>query len=418
MQANRAAETANWRIYFGAGAFYTATAIPMSYFFYLLPALMRQFGHSPETIGLLALVYLPYALRVLWAPLVDAFAKSNPARLRAVMVLSIVAAAGGVLCLMLVEPERDIAAIMTIATAIFVALSTGTTALDGYAIATLNSFSRRHASIAQTVGFTFGGILLGAGALVSDGLDWSTVALLIAMAALVAALPVMFMPSGHALHPATATGARQGRERTFLTLLKRPDARRLLLLSVCVKIGLGMEAAYLPIWQVDSGVPASFAGFFGALGSNVLGLAAAFVSGFFLLRGDGWRTTGWMCVIAALLFAFAATAHQALVGPALAVTLSLAFLSLGYAYIAPFKALSLEVSEGGQAASKAAFLASIDLILSIGAASVSGFLVTRLGLGGFFWLSMALCVAGAFTAFTAKAEAGYPPLSTHPKERL
>lgn len=396
----------------GAAAFYMATAMPMAYVFYLLPAQMREAGQSVATISLLSLVYLPYAFRVLWAPAIDRYAGGDIGRFRNVMALSLALAVFSVLAFALVEPASQIIGIMAISTLLFVFLATGTTGLDGYAVAAFDENGRRRISIWQTIGFTGGSAVLGLGAMTVEGAAWTTVVLLIAAATAFFALPVLKMPSRISEPPQPTLSLLETDDGSFRSFLRRPATRRLLLLSLLCKTGLGMVAGYLPILQVDYGLSANQAGFFGAFGSNVLGLCAAFVSGWLLIRAGGLRTIGWMCCIAAGCFAFTALAHDHLHGPAFAIGLTLVFLSVGYAYVAPFKALSLAVSEGKRAASHAAALASVDLTLSILAAAVSGSLVTWLGLGNFFWLSMGLCLAAAAVAFRTNAVWSKPLMQT------
>ena len=420
----------------GAAAFYAATAVPMSYVFYLLPAQLREAGHPAEAISALSLVYLPYAFRVLWAPAIDRFAGAGAAgpsvawRYRAVIMAALVVALGIVLAFRLVDPVANLTGIMILSTLLFVVLASGTTGLDGYAISCLNDRGRNRASIWQTVGFTLGGVALGVIAAISGGWSWPVLTLVIAAVAALSALPVLGLPVRHqavsipdaaggtptaCCSGSADAGARPQRSPSFL--LRNPAVRRLLLLSLLSKLGLGMVAGYLPILQVDQGVPASAAGFFGAFGSNLLGLAVALGSGYLLLSIGGLRTIGWMNIVGALLLAFAALFLDTLGGPVFAVGISLAFLSLGFAYVAPFKALSLAVSDGQMAASRAATFASLDLTLSILAASMSGWLVGLTGLEPFFWLSMCLCLAAAATAFWP-ASARSLMSSTAPTEGL
>lgn len=405
------------RAFLGAAAFYTATAIPMSYVFYLLPAQLREAGHSAATISLLALVYLPYALRALWAPAIDRYARGDARRFKIVLAACAAMAVPAVLAFGLVEPAGQIASIMTIAAVLFVILSTGTTGLDGYTVATLGEGDRRHASIWQTVGFTVGGVVLGLGAMLAGGLAWSAVVVLIALATAVAALPILALPADRPSRAVSIHGTGPGEGGSTGAFLRNPAVWRLLCISLLSKMGLGMIAGYLPILQVDYGVSASQAGFFGAFGSNVLGLGSALVGGWFLLRIGGLRAIGAMGLVAAVFFALAALTHETLRSPAFAITLTLIFLSLGYAFIAPFKALSLAVSDGPRCASRAAVLASVDLSLSILAASISGSLVTALGLESFLWLSMVLCLAAAGVAL--RTAQGRPDgLSDSTTERL
>ena len=53
------------------GSLYLAQGLPYGCFTQALPALMRARGISLEEIGLTSLLALPWALKFLWAPLVD-----------------------------------------------------------------------------------------------------------------------------------------------------------------------------------------------------------------------------------------------------------------------------------------------------------------------------------------------------------
>jgi PAT family beta-lactamase induction signal transducer AmpG len=389
----------------------------MSYVFYLLPAQLREAGHPAEAISAVSLVYLPYALRVFWAPAIDGYAtrrqgSGSAHRYKTAIVVSLVVAVATVLAFRLVDPINDLGGIMLVSAALFVVLATGTTGLDGYAVATLDTGGRERASIWQTVGFTLGGIALGGIAAFSSAWSWPFLTLVIAAATTLMALPVLALPAARPVPATHASGAALPQQSATEPLWKSRSARRLLLLTLLTKLGIGMVAGYLPILQVDHGVPAAAAGFFGAIGSNVLGLAVAIASGFLLLKFGGAQTIGAMNLLGALIFAFAALFHQAFAGPVFAVGVSIAFLSLGYAYVAPFKALSLAVSDGRMAASRAAVFASIDLTLAIVVASLSGSLVSLIGLGAFFWTSMVLCLAAAAAAFLPAGRSGVPILSS------
>src|SRR4051812_30672841 len=50
---------------------YAAEGLPYGFFAQALPVLFRQQGASLSKVGLLGLLYLPWALKPLWAPLVD-----------------------------------------------------------------------------------------------------------------------------------------------------------------------------------------------------------------------------------------------------------------------------------------------------------------------------------------------------------
>src|SRR5688572_21944993 len=50
---------------------YFAQGLPYGFFVQALPAIMREHGYSLSKIGLVALLAMPWALKFLWAPVVD-----------------------------------------------------------------------------------------------------------------------------------------------------------------------------------------------------------------------------------------------------------------------------------------------------------------------------------------------------------
>jgi MFS family permease len=52
---------------------YLAQGLPYGFFTQALPVLMREQGASLTLIGATSLLYLPWVLKFLWAPAVDAF---------------------------------------------------------------------------------------------------------------------------------------------------------------------------------------------------------------------------------------------------------------------------------------------------------------------------------------------------------
>lgn len=53
------------------GVLYITQGIPLGLAFIALPAILRKLGYSTEAIGLIGIIILPWALKFLWAPLVD-----------------------------------------------------------------------------------------------------------------------------------------------------------------------------------------------------------------------------------------------------------------------------------------------------------------------------------------------------------
>lgn len=398
------------RIYVAMLAFCAATSIPMSFFFFILPATLRQAGHPAEVVSLAALVYLPYALRFLWAPLVDRAGRGVAGRYRAVALAMLAAAVVALAAFLPIDPKRDAAAVLSVAGLVFVFLATGMSALDGYVVSTLGDDGRKRVAIVQAAGFTLGAVLVGFGAIAIDGASWTLTVALLAVATAMLGVTVSILPR---LGSAPAGLARSPIIGELTRFLRSPQVRRRAALSLLAKGGLGLPIGYLAVLQVDSGLSAAEVGLFGAVGSNIGGLVAAFAVGGLLVRWGGWQTLAALCAAASSILAVAALCHADLAGPAFAVTLSLAVLSLSYGYTVLYRALVLTICGGDLGATQAALLSCFDVVIGILAAALSGVVVTITGLGGLLGLAALGCLGGtvlAVRAFSLPDEVSPTPL--------
>lgn len=386
------------RIHIAMLAFCAATSIPMSFFFFILPATLRQAGHPAEVVSLAALVYLPYALRFLWAPLVDRVGQGAAARYRAVALAMLVAAVVALAAFLPLDPKRDAAAVLWIAALVFVFLATGMSALDGYIVSTLDDDGRKRVTIFQAAGFTLGAVAVGFGAIASEGVSWTSTVALLGGATAMLGLTVAILPR---LGTAPAGLGRSPIVAGLRGFIGSPQVRRRAGLSLLAKGGLGLPVGYLAVLQVDSGLSAAEVGLFGTVGSNIGGLIAAFAVGGLLVRWGGWRTLAALCAAASCMLAAAALLHAELAGAAFAVTLSLTVLALGYGYAVPYRALVLTICGGAFGATQAALLSCLDIVVGILAAALSGVVVTMVGLGGLLGLAALGCLGGAVLAMHA-----------------
>lgn len=386
------------RVNLGMVAFCAATSIPMSFFYFVLPAVLRQAGHSAEVIGLVALVGLPYALRVFWAPLVDRIAEGNAARYRALAFAMLGAAIISILGFVSVNPRVDLAATLCIATLVFIFLATGLTAVDGYVLSTLGTAGRERVTAYQAAGFTLGAIVLGVGAIATDGIEWTMLVLLLAATTAILTVPLLILPNvGPSSETPRSTNLRHG----ISHFVRRPAVRRRIAVSVLAHGGLGLPAGYLAVLQVDAGLTPGQIGLFGAIGSNICGLIAAIATGAFVARFGSWRTLTVVILAGLAIFSTTAFIHTQLNGPIFAVSMALIVMTLGYSYIVPYRALILTICDVEKGATQAAFLSCFDVMISLLAASVAGVIVGMLGLTGLFALSAALCCSGALVAVWA-----------------
>ena len=390
------------RLYFGILAFCASCSIPLTYIGFVLPAVLRQSGQPAEVVSTVALAYLPYALRILWAALVDRFARGIPSRYRAIAVASLVLAIASMAAFLPLRPERDVIAIIGVACLVFFFLSTGLTAIDGYVLATLGEDGRKRVTAWQASGFTLGGIVLGLGAMAADGLTWTSNVILLSAATAALALPMLSIPRGASVKAATGT---ENTTWGVWAFLKSTSARRRVVVSLLAHGGLGLAAGYMPVLQVDSGLSAGQVGLFGAVGANICGFLAALTAGALVIRIGGWLTLAGVGTVAAGFFVFATLFHAPLSGPAFAIGLSLSVMALGYLYVVPYRALVLIACGGERGATQAAFLSSLDVVVTIVFGAIAGVTATAFGLTGLFSISAGLCIAGTAIAVRALAHA-------------
>ncbi|WP_032112687.1 AmpG family muropeptide MFS transporter [Candidatus Paracaedibacter symbiosus] len=160
---------------------------------------LTESGIDKTTIGLFMLISLPYSLKFFWAPMLDRvkiplisqyFGQRRSWALLAQLglILSIVA-------LGFCNPSNSI--LLTAACAFLVALFSATQDIvyDAYRIEIISDSNRGMAAALESVGFRFGMIASGAGALYLAALfDWQTAYHLMAAAMLIGMITVLVMP--------------------------------------------------------------------------------------------------------------------------------------------------------------------------------------------------------------------------------
>jgi len=176
---------------------------------------LREVGVDLKTIGLFALVGLPYSFKFLWAPVMDHTALPPFTRLlgrrRGWALATQLGLAAAIVGLGLADPAR--APLATAAAALLVAFFSASqdVVVDAYRIEILGPDEQGAGAAATQLGYRIGMLASGAGALaLAAALPWSAV--YAAMAALVGvgALAVLFAPEPARSAPAAESAAPAG----------------------------------------------------------------------------------------------------------------------------------------------------------------------------------------------------------------
>src|SRR5262245_16928433 len=151
-----------WRLFGMLSALYFAQGLPSGLIAKALPPLLREQGVSLSVIGFTSFLALPWALKFVWAPLVDRYGS----RKRWLLVLNCLAMA-----LMLLVASRDFAAwvdtlplFLAVLFVMNLVSATQDIATDGYAVVTLKPEWRGLGNSIQVVGYKLG-MVIGSGVL-------------------------------------------------------------------------------------------------------------------------------------------------------------------------------------------------------------------------------------------------------------
>lgn len=234
-------------------ALYLSQGLPYGFFTQALPVLLREDGASLARIGVSGILFLPWALKWVIAPWVDASGSRRgwiiPLQLAAVAVALGLSAAGESGSAKLFWLQIGIVLTALIA-------ATQDVPTDGWAVRLLAANERGLGNAVQVGGYRLG-MVLGSGVLmiVLDRTGWAAAFVSMAVLLLVALLPVLLAveepPSQGASTAPNARPLAQLRHR-----LAVPGMTLLLLALAAYKFGDGMATVALFTLMMDASDPA------------------------------------------------------------------------------------------------------------------------------------------------------------------
>ena len=216
------------------GALYFSQGLPFGFFTQTIPVVLRDRGWSLDHIGYASLLALPWALKFLWAPLVDRWSFPALGKRRSwilpLQALTVLFLAG----LALPRFEQELGVLLAAVFLLNVLAATQDIATDGLAVELLHRHERGLGNGLQVAGYRVGMILGGGAILISlEYLGWTLSLGLMAFLVLVASWPVLRHHEAPPPRRPTAAPTPQPASHFLAT----PGALRLLLLVVLFKFG-------------------------------------------------------------------------------------------------------------------------------------------------------------------------------------
>ncbi|KQO52206.1 MFS transporter [Methylobacterium sp. Leaf85] len=361
-----------------------------------LPAILQREGVPLTLVGFATLLFLPFGLSALWAPLVDRYGSERFGRRRGwILVCQGIVVAALLICAAL-EPHTAMLLLLPMG----VAAATMDVALDGFLVETARDDAERALRGPLKVGGVYGGMLIGSTAILAiyERLGWTNAILVLAALALLA-------PLGFARDCEPGGGGRLRRPwPTLSALTRRPKGLRLVVSSVALGSALGLGISGFRLLLVAIGLPlASIGVAFGVAG----GLAAIVGAAFAGVLG---RTLGSSATLAAsgtglaLLLSLAAAAGTAFPATGLIASAFVAACYAAYAILySALCALAMRTCASDQAATDYAIVQSGWTLAGIAGGVLSGLAVAALGWPAVFLVAALGVATSALVASTTRS---------------
>jgi PAT family beta-lactamase induction signal transducer AmpG len=358
---------------------------------------LARVGLDKTSIGLFALVGLPYSLKFLWAPALDHVRLPGLSRLgqrRSWMLLAQAALVAAILGLGATDPSAAPRATAALALAIALASATLDIAVDAYRIEVLAPHEQGAGAAATQAGYRVGLLLAGAGAIaLSDFVAWPAVFAALAALVVVGMGFVLLSPE-----PAAEGRPTPSLEQAILAplrdLVSRPQWVAILAFAVLYKFGDSVAGVMANPFFVDLG----FSGVEIASVTKVLGLAASVAGiaagGVLVARTGVFRALVWGGILQAttnLLYSgLAGIGHDvALLALAIAADNFTGGLASA-AFVAYLSGLCRREFTATQYALLTSLMAAGRTTLSAG----GGWLATQMDWAGFFAVTALLALPG------------------------
>ena len=283
---------------------YVAQGLPYGFFTQALPVLLRDAGLSLKAISATSLLFLPWALKFLWAPFVD----HRGTRRQWLLPLQLSAVVGA-LALSQIDLGRGFLVVLAAAFLFNVIAACQDVATDGLAVRILDTRERGIANGIQ-VGACRIGMILGGGLLlwIFARTDWATM-----FACMAALLALTILPVLPLREPPRAGPPAQSATQVALGWTERlrvPGMAAFVALICCFKFGDSMVASLIGPFMRDAGLSKEMIAVMKGTVGSVASLAGAVAGGWYayrvgrrsaLLYGGLLQTASLLCYVAAAL---------------------------------------------------------------------------------------------------------------------
>jgi PAT family beta-lactamase induction signal transducer AmpG len=360
----------------------------------VLQAWMKDEGVDLSTIGLFALVGLPYTLKFLWAPLMDRFTPIFLGRRRGWLFLAQLALIGSIVGLAFTQPGIDPVGVAAAAMLVTFFSASQDIVVDAYRREALADEEQGLGASLYVNGYRSGMLLAsGGGLIMADHISFTQVYLVMAGIMLLAATTTLLAPEPPVSHGTPKTFA-EAVFHPFLEYFRRQDAVLILLFVLLYKVGDSMASNMTTPFYLEIGFSKTEIGAVVKLFGFWATIAGGLVGGVLILRMGIYRSLwsfGILQGVSTAGFAALALIGNSVSGLAAVIAFENFSSGLGTAAYIAFMA---SLTNKKFTATQYALLSSFMGIPRVIAATPTGYMAEWMGWIGFFLFCALVAVPG------------------------
>ena len=361
---------------------YLAHALPLYFYNVALPAILRHQGVDLRWIGMLSLLYIPWAFKFFWAPLIDRFYFKKLGKRKTWLLFTQIALVLGVVALALTQFDYGLGVFVIVGLWISTFAATQDIAIDGYTVETFSESEYRLGSMAQSIGVALGSMVGGAATLwLYELYGWQTA--LISLAAMTA----LTMLAIFQIKEKSNVEKISKQPPSLIRAFKRPEMLWALALIVCYRIVEAPAMAMLNPMLIDQKWSLAQIGLLMSVIGAGIGLLAAVSAAFLLKKIAATQLLIWAGWARSLVYALLGVAvllswlnqWHLLLGGFVIVILAIRYIAMTALY-----AHFMQTSSKEQAGTDFTILVCFELLVYFIGGAVSGFLAKAFGYGNFY----------------------------------
>jgi PAT family beta-lactamase induction signal transducer AmpG len=375
-----------------------SSGLPLYLLINLLPAWLRTEGVDLKSIGLFALIGLPYTWKFLWSPLLDRFAIPWLGRRRGWMLAMHVALLASIPTLGLLRPQEDIWTIAALAALVAFFSASLDIALDAYRRELLPDAELGLGNSIYVNAYRISSLVPGSLALIlADRMPWSWVFLVTALFMLPGLVMTLVVrePAATVAAPATLRDAVVEPFREFIDRSGWAQALLVVAFIFLYKLGDSMATALATPFYLDMGFTKTEIGVVAKNAGLWTSIAGGMLGGLWMVKigiNKGLWLFGWVQLVSILGFAWLAWLGRPDV-VVLAVVIAAEALGVGLGTVA-YVAFIARTTNPRFTATQFALFTSLSAVPRTVVNATTGWIVAQTGWVNFFLICTLLAAPG------------------------